>query len=148
MWYNGVLIGDCRLYRNQLALTERHLDNLLDETTSALDLLASLSDAFKTVEAQTTAFQAQCEDLLKEQKHVKELVDEVGTDLQYYSYLEPITRRLNAPGASRVIGDESFVEILVNLDACIEYMISHVRIPLIISHPSLMVAHGSCFFIS
>jgi hypothetical protein len=99
---------------------------LLRDTTSALDLLANLSSSFKSVEAQTTAFQAQCEDLLGEQKHIKHLSEEVGTGLQYYAYLEPITRRLNAPGASSVIGDDGFVEMLTNLDACIDFMIKHV----------------------
>lgn len=99
---------------------------MLQDTTSALDLLANLSGSFKSVEAQTTAFQAQCEGLLKEQKHIKHLSEEVRTGLQYYAYLEPITRRLNAPGASSVIGDDGFVEMLTNLDACIEFMIKHV----------------------
>jgi conserved oligomeric Golgi complex subunit 3 len=115
-----------RIYKDQLALSKRHLDGLLQDTTSALDLLANLSGSFKSVEAQTTAFQAQCEDLLGEQKHIKSLSEEVGTKLQYYAYLEPITRRLNAPGASSVIGDEGFVEMLTNLDACIDFMIKHV----------------------
>lgn len=99
---------------------------MLQDTISALDLLANLSGSFKSVEAQTTAFQAQCEDLLGEQKHIKYLSEEVGTGLQYYAYLEPVTRRLNAPGASSVIGDDGFVEMLTNLDACIEFMIKHV----------------------
>ena len=73
------------------------------------------------------AFQARCEDVLAEQKRLKLLSDEVGTGLQYYAYLESVTRRLNAPGASSVIGDDGFVEILTNLDACIEYLIAHVR---------------------
>ncbi|OBT83578.1 hypothetical protein VE02_06952 [Pseudogymnoascus sp. 03VT05] len=114
-----------QLYRDQLALSERHLDNLVEDTSRALDLLSNLSDSFKAVEAQTVSFQSQCEDLLLEQKRLKDLADEVGTDLQYYSYLEPITRRLNAPGASTMIGDESFVEILSNLDACIVFMRQH-----------------------
>lgn len=96
------------------------------DTTSALDLLAKLSGSFKSVEAQTTAFQAQCEDLLGEQKHIRNLSEEVSTGLKYYAYLEPITRRLNAPGASSVIGDDGFVEMLTNLDGCIEFMINHV----------------------
>ena len=78
------------------------------------------------MEAQTIAFQAQCEDVLAEQKRLKFLSDEVGTGLKYYAYLEPVTRRLNAPGASSVIGDDGFVEILTNLDACITYLVAHV----------------------
>lgn len=115
-----------RVYRDQLALSERHLQGLLENTTSALDLLAALSDSFKAVETHTAAFQAQCEDLLTEKELLKRLGDEVSEGLKFYSFLEPITRRLNSPGASRAIGDDSFVEILGNLDSCIDYMTSHV----------------------
>jgi conserved oligomeric Golgi complex subunit 3 len=115
-----------RLYRDQLALSERHLDNLLSDTTSALDLLAGLSQSFKTVESETTAFQAQCEDLLAEQKRIRDLADEVGTDLQYYAYLEPLTRRLNAPGAGRLVRSDDFLDMLLNLNTCIDFMDQHV----------------------
>ncbi len=118
-----------RLYRDQLALSERHLDSLLNDTASALDLLASLSESFKTVESETTAFQAQCEDLLDEQKRLRELADEVGTDLQYYAYLEPLTRRLNAPGAGRIVRSDDFLDMLRNLNTCIDFMEEHVSLP-------------------
>jgi hypothetical protein len=111
-----------------LALSERHLDSLLDDTTSALDLLATLSDSFKAVESQTTAFQAQCEDLLAEQKRLRTLADEVGTDLQYYAYLEPLTRRLNAPSVGRIVKNDDFLDMLSNLNACIAFMDQHVSI--------------------
>jgi hypothetical protein len=118
-------IAEFQLYRDQLALSERHLDTLLEDTSSALDLLSSLSSSFKAVEAQTTAFQSQCEDLLQEQKRLRNLADEVGHDLGYYTYLEPTTRRLNAPGAATSISDDSYVEIMQNLDSCIEFMRTH-----------------------
>jgi hypothetical protein len=109
-----------------LALSERHLDSLLDDTSFALDLLASLSECFKTVESQTTTFQAQCEDLLAEQKRLRELADEVGTNLQYYGYLEPLTRRLNAPGSGRLVKNDDFLDMLRNLNTCIDFMDQHV----------------------
>lgn len=122
-----------RVYRDQLALSKRHLDGLLQDTSMALDLLADLSGSFKSVEAQTIAFQAQCQDVLAEQKRLKLLSDEVSAGLKYYAYLEPVTRRLNAPGASSVIGDDGFVEILTNLDACVRYLIAHVSFILLIT---------------
>lgn len=109
-----------------MRLTERHLDTLIEDTTSALSLLADLSDSFDTVEKETTAFQSQCELLLEDQKRLKKLAKEVESDLKYYSYLEPITRRLNAPGASRLVRDEGFVEMLTNLNNCIWFMSKHV----------------------
>ncbi|CAD6455976.1 7fd2c57f-2761-4e4f-ab43-2063ec9cd323 [Sclerotinia trifoliorum] len=118
-------LEEYQLYLDQLILSERHLNNLLSDTSSALDTLATLSESFKNVEAQTTAFQAQCEDLLEEQKRIRELADEIGTDLQYYAYLEPLTRRLNAPGAGRLVKNGDFLEMLENLNSCIEFMDQH-----------------------
>jgi len=114
------------IYRYQLELSERHLESLLNDTTSALDLLAGLSESFKTVESQTTAFQSKCEDLLADQKRLRDLADEVGTDLQYYAYLEPLTRRLNAPGSGRLVKSDDFLDMLTNLNTCIDFMDQHV----------------------
>lgn len=110
------------LYGEQLAVTERHLETLIEDTNNALQLLASLSESFRGVEEQTSSFQAQCEDLLSEQSRLQKLADDVGTDLHYYAYIDSVSRRLNAPGAGRLVEDESFGEILQNLDACIAFM--------------------------
>ena len=107
-------------------MTERHLENLIQDTNGALDLLTSLSESFRIVEDQTTSFQAQCDDLLSEQKRLQTLADDVGSDLDYYAYLENVTRRLNAPGASRLVDDEAFPDVLANLDSCIAFMMKHV----------------------
>ncbi len=107
-------------------MTERHLERLVADANGALDLLTSLADNFRAVEAQTSSFQAQCDDLLSEERRLQKLADEVGTDLHYYAYLDGVNRRLNAPGASRLVDHENFGEILANLDACIEFMIQHV----------------------
>lgn len=101
------------------------MDTLQDNTASTLELLSSLSDAFKAVEAQTSTFRAQCEGLLADQKQITTLADEIGENLQYYAYLDPITRRLNAPGAGNFVRGREFSDMLSNLDACIEYMQSH-----------------------
>lgn len=85
------------------------------------------------MELETTAFQAQCEDLLAEQKRLRDLADEVGTDLQYYAYLEPLTRRLNAPGAGRLVRSDDFLDMLMNLDTCIDFMDEHVNYPILVA---------------
>ncbi|KAI0007294.1 Sec34-like family protein [Xylariaceae sp. FL0662B] len=113
------------LYRDQLKMTERHLDRLITDANSALGLLTSLADSFRAVDARTSMFKAQCDDLLSEERRLQKLADEVGTDLHYYEYLDGVTRRLNAPGASRLVNHEDFGEILVNLDACIAFMVKH-----------------------
>ena len=109
-------------------MTERHLDTLVQDTNGALELLASLSGSFRAVEEQTTSFQAQCEGLLAEQRRLEKLGEEVGTDLHYYAYLDNVTRRVNAPGASRLVDDDAFGEILENLDSCIEFMEKNVSL--------------------
>ena len=120
--------GEPRLYYEQLAMTERHLDTLLEDTDSALKLLASLSESFDAVEEQTTSFKSQCDDLITEQTRMEKLADEVGTDLHYYAYLDNVTRRLNAPGAGRLVDDNAFGEVLDNLDSCIAFMMKNVRL--------------------
>ncbi|KAH8590895.1 Sec34-like family-domain-containing protein [Bisporella sp. PMI_857] len=114
-----------QLYRDQLDLSESHLDSLLDDTVEALDLLAKLSHSFKAVELQTTEFQAQCEDLLNEQKSLRNLANDVGNDLQFYAYLEPLTRRLNTATGSRLVRNDDFIDILLNLNTCIGFMDEH-----------------------
>jgi hypothetical protein len=114
-------------------MTERHLETLVEDTNSALELLESLCKSFRSVEDQTTSFRAQCDDLLSEQKRLQTLADEVGTELEYYSYLENVTRRLNAPGASRLVDNSVFGEVLDNLDSCIAFMEKNVGFP---PHPS------------
>lgn len=116
-----------RLYRDQLSLTERHLDGLINDANTTLELLTKLSNSFQSVEAQTSTFQAQCEEVLTEQTRLEKLANEVGTDYYYYSYLDNATRRLNAPGAGRLVDDESFGEMVENIDACVAFMEDHVR---------------------
>lgn len=120
-----VLMRD-RLYRDQLLLTERHLDGLIDDANSTLELLTKLSTSFQSVETQTSTFRSQCETLLTEQRRLEKLADEVGTDLYYYSYLDTASRRLNAPGAGKLVDDSAFGDMIEDIDACIKFMESHV----------------------
>jgi len=117
-----------RAYQKQLELSKSHLDSLLSDTTSTLSLLSTLSESFRSVEAQTTTFQQHCEGLLKEQRRITGLANDLEANLKYYNYLEPVTRRLNAPGAGRLVGSTEFSEMLSRLDVCLEYMASHVSV--------------------
>jgi hypothetical protein len=117
-----------RAYEDQLKFAESYLESLSTTTSTSIDLMSSLSRSFKTVEAQTTAFQKQCQDLVAEQQRVTRLADDIAENLQYYSYLEPITRRLNAPGAGNFVRSKEFSDMLARLDECLEYMGTHVSI--------------------
>lgn len=117
-----------RAYQSQLETSEAHIDSLLSNTSSTLDLLASLSTSFKAVEAQTTAFRRQCEELLSEQSRLTTLANDLNHNLKYYNYLEPVTRRLNAPGAGTLVKGKEFSGILARLDECLDYMAKHVSV--------------------
>lgn len=112
-------------YHEQLKLSQVQLDNLLASTSSTLGILSSLSSSFEQVELQTEVFRKQCEGLITEQKRVQALADGIEENARYYTYLEPMTRRLNAPGAGRLVNGREFPEMLNNLDNCLAYMESH-----------------------
>ncbi|RYN33061.1 hypothetical protein AA0112_g6012 [Alternaria arborescens] len=133
-WYGGLsdeLLeashDEYRLYQHQLHMTRNHLENIRSDTTSTLHVLSSLSESFKVVEAQTNAFRTQCEGLIDDQKRITKLADDMEQNLRYYLYLEPTTKRLNAPGAGKIVRGSEFVEMLANLDSCLEYMQAHSK---------------------
>ncbi len=108
-------------------MAANHLDNIIGDTTSTLDILSTLSESFKVVEAQTNAFRTQCEGLIDDQKRITKLGDDIEQNLRYYLYLEPTTKRLNAPGAGKIVRGKEFTEMLANLDSCLEYMQAHSK---------------------
>lgn len=116
------------LYHDELLMTERHLDALIDDADQALKVLESLCSSFRAVDSQTSSFKAQCDGLLTEKMHFETLAESVGMDLQYYTYLDSATRRLNAPGSGRLVEGGNFAEILSTLDSCIEFMTKNVSL--------------------
>lgn len=114
-------------YYEQLVLSNSHLENLLSSTKKTLGLLSTLSGSFKSVETQTNAFRQQCESLVVEQRRLETLADAIEENARYYTYLEPMTRRLNAPGAANLVKGKDFHEMLSNLDNCLAYMEAHPK---------------------
>ena len=112
-------------YLEQLQMSSSHLDNLLSSTQNTLSILSALSTSFQSVEAQTDAFRQQCESLINEQRRLESLADGIEENARYYTYLEPMTRRLNAPGAANLVKGKDFSEMLFNLDNCLAYMETH-----------------------
>ena len=55
------------------------------------------------------------------------LADAIEENARYYTYLEPMTRRLNAPGAANLVKGKDFPEMLSNLDNCLAYMEAHPK---------------------
>ncbi|KAK2738945.1 Golgi transport complex subunit 3 [Myotisia sp. PD_48] len=131
-WYgnirDGLLEASYEKYQScldDLELSASHLDLLLQDTSRTLDVLSSLSKSFKTVGEHTAAFQRQCEGLLHAQNKSSKLADEIQTNLENYDYLDPISRRLNAPGAGNSVRSRGFSDMLVHLDECLDYMHAH-----------------------
>lgn len=95
------------------------------ETDANLQLLSALHASFNAVETQTSAFRSRCENLLADRQRMASLADGIAHNLQYYNYLDPMTRRLNAPGAGHLARSDEFRSMLTNLDHCLEYMETH-----------------------
>ncbi|KAL9106942.1 MAG: hypothetical protein Q9227_008065 [Pyrenula ochraceoflavens] len=118
-------LEDYQLYLDQLDSSKARIDGLLSDTDTVLDTLAQLSISFQTVEAQTSAFQAQSQGLLEDQARSEKLADEIRSNLRYYEYLEVTTKKLNAPSAGNFVQGKDFSDMLIRLDECIDYMQSH-----------------------
>ncbi|KAL3475035.1 Sec34-like family-domain-containing protein [Aspergillus californicus] len=110
---------------DELHMSKSHLDSLLSDTSSTLNLLSSLSENFKTVDSQTSKFQKQCEGLLSAQKRDTDLAVDIEYNLQFYDILDPASRRLNAPGAGNTVRGQEFSNMLRQLDECLDYMEAH-----------------------
>ena len=63
---------------------------------------------------------------MEEQRRITGLADSLDHNLKYYSFLDPVTRRLNAPGAGNFVRSKEFSDMLARLDECLEYMAAHV----------------------
>lgn len=111
---------------DELEHSKDHIDEILANTLTLLDDLSSLSESFKSVETQTSNFEKQCEGLLSAQERDTKLANGIQNNLHYYDFLDPASRRLNAPGAGNTVRDEEFSDMLRRLDICLDYMETHV----------------------
>ena len=115
-----------RDYQQRLALSESHLDGILADVAGTLDFLDGLTKSFKAVQIQTTSFQHQCDGLIQEKSRLEKLANDLDHNLKYYNYLEPATRRLNAPGAGSLVRSQEFSDMLARIDECLDFMAAHV----------------------
>lgn len=123
---------------DDLQQSREHIDDILANTLTLLDSLSHLSKEFNSVESQTSNFEKQCEGLLAAQERDTKLANGIQTNLHYYEFLDPASRRLNAPGAGNTVRDEEFSDMLRRLDVCLDYMETHV------SFAKAYTAVGSC----
>jgi hypothetical protein len=111
---------------DDLRQSREHIDDILMNTLTLLDSLSHLAKEFNSVESQTSNFEKQCEGLLVAQERDTKLANGIQTNLHYYEFLDPASRRLNAPGAGNTVRDEEFSDMLRRLDVCLDYMETHV----------------------
>lgn len=111
---------------DELEQSKEHIDEILTNTLTLLDDLSSLSESFKSVETQTSNFEKQCQGLLSAQERDTKLANGIQNNLHYYDFLDPASRRLNAPGAGNTVRDKEFSDMLRRLDVCLDYMETHV----------------------
>ncbi|KAJ5727542.1 hypothetical protein N7493_005362 [Penicillium malachiteum] len=112
-------------YLDELQQSKEHIDEILSTTLTLLDDLSSVSQSFKSVESQTSNFEKQCEGLLVAQERDIRLANGIQNNLQYYDFLDPASRRLNAPGAGNTVREREFSDMLRRLDVCLDYMETH-----------------------
>ncbi|KAL4810541.1 Sec34-like family-domain-containing protein [Aspergillus unguis] len=131
-WYNDVEASllessydEYQACLDELQTSKSHLDTLLSDTSSTLNLLSKLSEDFHAVDLQTSNFQKQCEGLLSAQKRDTNLVAGIEYNLQFYDFLDPASKRLNAPGAGNTVRGQDFSNVLRQLDECLDYMETH-----------------------
>ncbi|KAJ5493106.1 hypothetical protein N7539_001852 [Penicillium diatomitis] len=131
-WYSkvkGDLVEESyEQYQNcldDLQQSREHIDDILVNTLVLLDSLTHLAKEFNAVESQTSNFEKQCEGLLTAQERDTKLANGIQTNLHYYEFLDPASRRLNAPGAGNTVRDEDFSDMLRRLDVCLDYMETH-----------------------
>ncbi|KAL2866962.1 Golgi transport complex subunit COG3 [Aspergillus lucknowensis] len=131
-WYNDVEVtllessyDEYQACLNELQISKSHLDTLLSDTTSTLNLLSRLSEDFKAVDLQTSNFQQQCEGLLSAQKRDTKLAANIEYNLRFYDSLDPASRRLNTPGTGNTVRGQDFSDMLRRLDECLDYMETH-----------------------
>lgn len=116
-----------RIYHEQLIASQSHIETLLENVSSTISLLSSITDSFESVQVQTSAFQAQSQYILTEERRASRLADDINGNLRFYDYLDVISRKLNAPGTGQLVREKELAETLSNVDTCIEYMDAHVR---------------------
>ncbi|KAL1927436.1 hypothetical protein VTP01DRAFT_3673 [Rhizomucor pusillus] len=117
------------IYRNHLSVVLGYLQSCNDFLTT----LEETSESFKTlhekysfVEERTRSLQNACEDLLKQQENLTALADALAERLKYFNELEPIAKAFNSPGEDICLMPQ-FIPMLEKLDACIQYMQSHLQ---------------------
>jgi hypothetical protein len=77
------------------------------------------------VNTKTSSLNEASENLIQEQRQLSEISDDIKFRLKHFTQAEHLIQRLQNPTFSPA--SEQFVEILANIDECIEYLKDHVR---------------------
>lgn len=95
----------------------------MNEADGAAAFLDGMSAQYGTVSARTKALHDACESLVQEQNELITFNEAVGTRLSYFSELDKLKARLDAPTLS--VLNNQFVPMLARVDECIRYISKH-----------------------
>mmetsp|Transcript_2691 Transcript_2691/g.4019 ORF Transcript_2691/g.4019 Transcript_2691/m.4019 type:complete len:547 (-) Transcript_2691:771-2411(-) len=109
-----------------------------EKLAHAMKLLESIGNSQKTVNDKTSSLHSTCEKLLAEQQSLQARADLLGRPLQYFAFLEEISRQLgmsisNFSDSENFVenqqpirpGSSEFVEALERIGKCVEYLEKH-----------------------
>lgn len=106
----------------QLAVCEASLSELDD----CRGLIREVEANWKFVDENAQSMERACEDMLQEQKHLDALASSTTERLDYFRRLEEAQRLLNLPGEAELVHRPEFLEMLDQLEVCLEFMKSNV----------------------
>ncbi|KAF9559048.1 Sec34-domain-containing protein [Agrocybe pediades] len=114
-------------YRAHVASLEEHLrvcDLLVDRIDEINREVDGMMEGWKGVEEGGKSLKGACERLLEERDSLQELVEDIGSHLEYFQELEHATRMLNHPGES-LIFQADFLYMVERVDICIDFLKGH-----------------------
>jgi hypothetical protein len=113
-------------FRDAAHLHARACTQLLDRADQVLQYLDTLAQGFREVRASTSEFEQACHNLVSEKNHLAELASDLDHNLEIFTALERVSRKLNTPG-SDLPGRSSFKPLLEDLDRGLDYVQKHPK---------------------
>lgn len=92
---------------------------------NSLDALNKLTKEYDFVDTKTSSLNTASENLIQEQTRLTEISDDIRFRLKHFTQAEHLTQRLQNPTFTPA--SEQFVEIINNIDECLDYMKNNVR---------------------
>lgn len=92
---------------------------------NSLGALNKLTKEYDFVNTKTSSLNTASENLIQEQTKLSEISDDIRFRLKHFTQAEHLAQRLQNPTFTPA--SEQFVEIISNIDECLDYIKNHVR---------------------